>query len=81
MVVAVLVVLAVGIGLYAGLRSDDTPISGLSCSELAATERRIQDDLAPDADFDTSSQAAKDAQELNDRVDALGGCPDEPDLQ
>lgn len=58
-----------------------TPISEQSCRELVGTLHQIQADEAPDASFDTQAAAAKQADELNNRVDALGGCPNEPALQ
>lgn len=80
LVVLAVIGLAIG-GVIALTGGGDKPISEQSCSELVATLHRIQDDEAPGADVDTQSQAAKDAVELNTRVDNLGGCPDEPGLQ
>lgn len=75
-------VLLLTIGLtLVGCGGGDKPISDQSCHELAATLKDIQKRLAPDKDFNTQSQATKDAGQLNDPVDALGGCPDEPSLQ
>lgn len=58
-----------------------TPISEQSCKQLAATLADIQKREAPDQDLSTQSRATKDADALNTRVDALGGCPGEPSLQ
>lgn len=69
------------LGACGGDAGGSTPISEQDCRQLANTLADIQERLAPDQDFDTQAQAGKDAGELNDRVDALGGCPDEPDLQ
>lgn len=82
------VLLAVGVvaALIIGaivIATDDssTPIREQSCSELVDTLHQIQRDEAADADFDTQAQASRDGVALNERVDALGGCPDEPALQ
>lgn len=78
---AFMVAVAMASGCGGGGGSDSTPISEQNCHQLAATLADIQDRLAPDQDFDTQSQATKEAGDLNDRVDALGGCPSEPSLQ
>jgi outer membrane murein-binding lipoprotein Lpp len=75
-----LVVIAAAVVSVSVLAGCDKPISQQSCGELASTLEDIQDRLNSD-DFDTTSEATKDADELNERVDELGGCPDEPSLQ
>jgi hypothetical protein len=83
-IVAVVTVLMVAGAITAAVivaSNRDRPISEQSCAELADTLADIQDRLAPGEDFDTQREATKDASELNDRVDELGGCASEPSLQ
>lgn len=77
----VMIVVVIGIVVWAVTKRSATPISEQSCSELSKTERQITRDLEPGQSFDTQSQAGKDASDLNDRVDALGGCSGFPNLQ
>jgi hypothetical protein len=72
-----------------GVTAPGTPISQQNCHQLAATERhlaaedrRINDGHVLSAsEIEQDRQNSADATALNDRVDALGGCPNEPSLQ
>jgi hypothetical protein len=58
-----------------------TPISKQDCHQLAATFADIERRFDPSQPFEVKSKATQDAAKLNDRIDALGGCPTEPSLQ
>lgn len=62
----------------------DKPISEQTCAELADTFRELKAvdaTITPESDPEILRQNSVDATALNDRVDELGGCPNEPALQ
>ena len=79
-------VVCVAVALFAGIAilyaNREKPISQQSCSELAKTFNGIAEvQSQPDSSFEDKQQSMTDADELNKRVDELGGCPGEPSLQ
>jgi hypothetical protein len=72
---------AVGLDFIACGGSSSKPISQQNCHELAATFEVIRREIRPDAPISEQRKGGQDAVELNVRVDALGGCPEEPTLQ
>ena len=77
--VVAVVVLTVGVLVYDAMK--EPPIREQNCSELADTFQDIRKKIAPSSSFEDQQEGARDADDLNDRVDALGGCPGEPSLQ
>jgi hypothetical protein len=58
------------------------PISRQSCAQLAETYRQIQAVQGdPSTPKDEMRRSMNDAERMNRRIDALGGCPSEPSLQ